>query len=162
MFNLLRNIEKDKDENIRNFVSIFTFFRIYINNGYNVYTALKEISNFANTYVMERLSELIHEIDEDKSVVPFVNFAHHFDELIVEEMMISIYQMIDDGSDSNYLIQFELIFDKFSELLHTRELNAKDKSLSNLASSSLVGSAYLIIMITVGVVTLIGEMLNGL
>ena len=91
-----------------------------------------------------------------------MNFAHHFEELIVEEMMISIYQMIDDGSDSNYLIQFELIFDKFSELLHAKQLNNKDKSLANLTMSSLVGSAYLIIMITLGVVTLLGEMLNGL
>ena len=77
-------------------------------------------------------------------------------------MMISIYQMIDDGSDSNYLVQFELIFDKFSELLHTKQLNNKDKSLANLTMTSLVGSAYLIITITLGVVTLLGEMLNGL
>lgn len=162
-FSRYKSIEKkQKQQDLIEFVNLFTFFRIYLKNGFGVYSSLKEIASFANQSLKEKLEILISQIDEDKSVVPFVNFAHHFDELIVEEMMISIYQMIDDGSDSNYLIQFELIFDKFSELLHTRELNAKDKSLSNLASSSLVGSAYLIIMITVGVVTLIGEMLNGL
>ena len=127
-----------------------------------MYSSLKEISSFANQSLKGKLEKLLKDIDEDKTVVPFVNFAHHFEELIVEEMMISIYQMIDDGSESNYLIQFELIFDKFSELLHSKQLNNKDKSLANLTMTSLVGSAYLIIMITIGVVTLIGEMLNGL
>lgn len=153
---------KQKQEDLMEFVNLFTFFRIYLKNGFGVYTSLKEIASFANQSLKEKLEKLIQDIDVDKSITPFINFAHHFDELIVEEMMISIYQMIDDGSDSNYLIQFELIFDKFSELLHSGELNSKDKTLSNLTTTSLVGSAYLIVMITIGVVTLLGEMLNGL
>lgn len=153
---------KQKQEDLMEFVNLFTFFRIYLKNGFGVYTSLKEIASFANQSLKEKLEKLIKDIDADKSIAPFINFAHHFDELIVEEMMISIYQMIDDGSNSNYLIQFELIFDKFSELLHSGELNNKDKTLSNLTTTSLVGSAYLIVMITIGVVTLLGEMLNGL
>ena len=154
--------KKQKNDDLIEFVNLFTFFRIYLKNGFGVYSSLKEISSFANQSLKGKLEKLLKDIDEDKTVVPFVNFAHHFEELIVEEMMISIYQMIDDGSESNYLIQFELIFDKFSELLHSKQLNNKDKSLANLTMTSLVGSAYLIIMITIGVVTLIGEMLNGL
>lgn len=154
--------KKQKQDDLIEFVNLFIFFRIYLKNGFGVYSSLKEISSFANQSLKEKLEKLIQDIDEDKTITPFVNFAHHFEELIVEEMMISIYQMIDDGSDSNYLIQFELIFDKFSELLHAKQLNNKDKSLANLTMSSLVGSAYLIIMITLGVVTLLGEMLNGL
>ena len=110
----------------------------------------------------DKIEDLLAEIDKDKSVQPFVNFANNFKNIATQSLMLSIYQMIDDGSESNYLIQFELIFDKFSELLHSKQLNNKDKSLANLTMTSLVGSAYLIIMITIGVVTLIGEMLNGL
>ena len=162
-FSRYKSLEKkQKQEDLIEFVNLFTFFRMYLKNGFGVYSSLKEIAAFANQSLKEKLEILISQIDEDKTITPFINFAHHFDELIVEEMMISIYQMIDDGSDSNYLLQFELIFDKFSELLHSQQLNGKDKTLSNLTSTSLVGSAYLIIMITIGVVTLIGEMLNGL
>ena len=162
-FSRYKSMERtQKQEDLMEFVNLFTFFRIYLKNGFGVYTSLKEIASFANQSLKEKLEKLIQDIDVDKSIAPFINFAHHFDELIVEEMMISIYQMIDDGSNSNYLIQFELIFDKFSELLHSGELNNKDKTLSNLTTTSLVGSAYLIVMITIGVVTLLGEMLNGL
>lgn len=154
--------KKNKRDDLLEFVNLFTFFRIYLKNGYGVYSALKEIANFANSSLRENLITLINEIDNDKSITPFINFAHKFDELLIEEMMVSIYQMIDDGSSSNYLVQFELIFDKFSETLHKEQIELKDHRLANLTASSLIGSAYLIILITIGVITLIGDMLNGL
>lgn len=155
-------VERDKEENIKNFVSIFTFFRIYINNGYNVYTALKEIGAFANPYVMERLSELIHEIDNDKSVTPFIHFARSFDILIIEQLMINIYQMIDGGNNTSYLRQFELLFSKLSEESYEKEYTKKEKRLNTMTIFPLVASALLIVMICFGVVAIIGEMLNGI
>lgn len=162
-FSRYKSVEaRQKRTDLIEFVNLFTFFKIYLKNGFGVYASLKEIANFANTSLKAKLEKLLLEIDEDKTITPYITFARYFDELIVEEMMISIYQMVDDGADSNYLIQFELIFDKFSELLHQGELNSKDKTLGTLTSSSLLGSAYLIIMITIGVVSLLGDMINVL
>lgn len=155
-------IKKQKQDNLLEFVNLFTFFRIYLKNGFGVYSSLKEISSFANPSLKLLIEKLLVDIDEDKSITPYINFAHNFDELIVEEMMISIYQMVDDGSNSNYLMQFELIFDKFSELLHQNLLNTKDRKLGGLTITSLLGSAYLIVMITFGVISLLGDMLNGI
>lgn len=154
--------EKQINNNLKDFVELFTFFRIYIRNGFSVYSSLKEIKNFANPSLTEQLEILINEIDHDKSVTPFIRFAHNFKELIIEEMMISIYQMVDDGNNSNYLSQFELIFDKFSSLTYEKELQNKEKNLTMTSYGPLIGSAILIIMITVGVVTIIGDMVNGL
>lgn len=155
-------INKIHTNNLLEFSDLFNFFRIYIKNGYNVYSALKEISYFANENLKELLSKLLDEIDEDKSVQPFINFARNFNEIIIEELMISIYQMIDEGEQSNYLAQFEFIFDKFSESLTTKELKKKDSRLGTLSSSALVGSCFLIVVIAIGVVGLIGDMTNGI
>lgn len=154
--------DKRKQNDLLEFVNLFAFFRIYLKNGLNVYAALKEMINFANQNLKEMLQKLIDEIDENKTVEPFVKFAKYFNNLLVEEMMVSIYQIIDDGSDSNHLVQFELIYDKFSETLQKERLNAKDKSLSNLTISALVGSAYLITVITIGIISILGDMVNGL
>lgn len=154
--------KKQKQKNLLEFVNLFTFFRMYLKNGMGVYTSLREISAFANPSLKELLDRLLNDIDKDKTITPFINFAHNFDELVVEEMMISIYQMVDDGTNSSYLLQFELIFDKFSELLHKKQLDSKDKTLSTLTSSALVGSAYLIVFITFGVINLLGVMISGI
>lgn len=154
--------KKQKQDNLLEFVNLFSFFKMYLKNGFGVYTSLQEITAFATPILKEQLEDLIRDIDQDKSIAPFMKFAHNFDELVVEEMMISIYQMVDDGTNSNYLTQFELIFDKFSELLHRKELDAKDKSLGTLTASSLVGSAYLIVVITFGVMNLLEVMISGI
>ena len=155
-------IDVIKRDNMDEFVNLFSFFRIYIKNGFNVYSSLKEITYFASPALKEMLDKLIEDIDNDKTVQPFVRFAKNFDEIIVEEMMISIYQMIDDGEQSNYLNQFETIFDKFSDLLVEKNLKRKDSSLNSLSSAPLIGSCFLIIMITIGIIGIMGDLMNVL
>ena len=155
-------INKINSNNLLEFSDLFSFFRIYIKNGYNVYNALKEISYFANENLKELLEKLLSEIDNDKTVQPFINFAKNFDEIIIEELLISIYQMVDEGEQSNYLMQFDFIFDKFSENLVAKELRKKDSKLGTLSTSALFGSCFLIIVIAIGIVGVIGDLTNGI
>ncbi len=153
-------IDAINKENIEEFVNLFSYFKIYIHNGYNVYTSLKEIATFASPNLKELLNTLLDDVDNDKSVQPFIKFARNFNEIIIEEMMISIYQMIDDGEQSNYLAQFESVFDKFAELQAEKSLRAKDSSLGMLSSAPLVGACILIVMITIGIVGVLGDLMN--
>ena len=157
-----KQISDQNTKNLQEFAVIFGYFRIFIRNGYSVYSALKELLSFANPTLKKSLEELINEIDSDKSVQPFVKFAKQFSEIIVEEMMISIYQMIDDGESSDYLIQFELIFDKFSNLLYEKYLRSKNSKLGTISSSPLIGSSFLMIVLTIGIISIIGEIINGI
>lgn len=154
--------EKQKIDNINDFVCLFTYFKTYLKNDYNVYSALKEISAFANPFSLEKFNILISEIDNDKSVEPFIRFAKNYDLLIIEQLMISIYQMIDQGNDSSYMRQFEILFTKLSEEQYQKEVERKNKRLSMLTSFPLIGSGLLIVLISIGVMQIIGDMLNGL
>ena len=168
IFNILfltrysKQIEKKNVANLQEFATLFGYFRIYIHNGFSVYSALKELTNCANHDLKLMLETLLKEIDEDKSVQPFINFARKFNEIVVEEMMISIYQLIDDGETSEYLMQFELIFDKFSDLLYQKNLRSKDSKLGTLGSTPLIGSCFLIIVLTIGIISIIGDLLSGI
>ena len=155
-------IKAKNNENMMDFANIFGYFRVFISNGYSVYSAIKEITNYANPDLQKSLQKLVNDIDNDKSVQPFINFSKQFNEIIIEEMMISIYQLIDDGESSNYLIQFELIFDKFSELLNQKYLKDKDSKLGSISSAPLVGSCFLIIVLTIGIIGIIGELISGI
>ncbi len=162
-FTRYSSMEKTQaDQAKQDFVSLFTFFKIYLHNGYSVYTALKEIQSFADKQLAMFLSELIHDIDEDKSITPFIRFGRKFNDLVIEEMMISIYQMIDDGSNPSYLSQFDLIFGKISDLTYQKELNKKRNGLASMSTFPLLGSGVLIVMVTIGIVTVMEEMINVL
>ena len=155
-------INKKNVENLQEFTVLFGYFRIYIHNGYSVYSALKELILFSNQDLKNSIQKLVDEIDQDKSVQPFVKFGKQFNEMIIEEMMISIYQLIDEGQSSDYLMQFELIFDKFSELLYQKYLKAKDSKLGTIASAPLIGSCFLMIILTIGIIGIIGDFLSGI
>lgn len=157
-----KQIFNKNTENLQEFAVLFGYFRIYIHNGFSVYSGLKELVGFANPTLKKDLTELISDIDLDKSVQPFIKFGKKFNEIIVEEMMISIYQMIDDGENSDYLVQFELIFDKFSDLLYEKYLRAKNSKLSTLSNAPLIGASFLVIVLTIGVISILGEVINGI
>ncbi len=157
-----KQISNKNTENLQEFAVLFGYFRIYIHNGFSVYSGLKELLNFANPTLKKDLQELISDIDSDKSVQPFIKFGRKFNEIIVEEMMISIYQMIDDGENSDYLVQFELIFDKFSDLLYEKYLRAKNSKLATLSNAPLIGASFLVIVLTIGVISILGEVINGI
>lgn len=154
--------EQQADQAKSDFVSLFTFFKIYLHNGYSVYTALKEIQTFADKQLSTYLSDLIHEIDEDKTITPFIHFGRKFNDLIIEEMMISIYQMIDDGSNPSHLSQFDSIFQKISDLAYEKAMNKKRQGLASMATFPLIGSGVLIIMVTFGIITVMEDMVNVL
>ena len=157
-----KQINDKNSRNLQEFAVIFGYFKIFIHNGYSVYSALKELISFANPDLKKMIEELIGDIDNDKSVQPFVKFAKEFNEIIVEEMMISIFQMIDDGASSDYLTQFDLIFDKFSDLLYQKFLQKKNSKLGTIASTALIGSSFLVVVLTIGIISIIGEVINGI
>ena len=70
--------------------------------------------------------------------------------------------MIDDGESSSYLSQFDLIFDKFSDIFYNKYLQKKNSKLGTIASTALLGSSFLIIVLTIGIISIIGEVINGI
>lgn len=159
----LNNLEQVRiNDDIYDFVTVFTYFKIFIQNGRNVYSSLKEISQYADTRLSERLAKLTTEMDTDKSVKPFMDFAHNYKDLLVEQIMLAIYQMIDEGNQGINLVNFEAIFDKYADIVHANKIDEKNKKLSSMASAPLIGSAILILIVTFGVLLVIGDMVNVL
>lgn len=156
---LKRKLENDRT---REFVSLFTYFEIYINNGLNVYTSIQNIALFASPYIKEKFDLLIFEIDGDKSVNPFIHFAACFKSLLIEQIMVSVYQMIDQGNDSSYLHQFQKLFGKISDEEHHQEIVLKMKKIDNLSVTPLIGAAMVTIIVTIGIVIIIGGIIGGL
>lgn len=158
-----KSIKIQNEDNLRNeFISLLSFFKTYIKNDFSVYQCFKEITNFTSGILLERINKLIEEIDNDKSITPFINFSNYFHNMQIEQLMICLYQMVDEGSNIAYLSQFELLFSKLRDESLKDELDHKYKSLSTTMIFPLIGSALLIVMITFGIVQVIGDSLNGL
>jgi hypothetical protein len=155
---------KNKLENkrLQEFVSLFTYFEIYIKNGMNIYIALQNITAFASPFIKEKLDILLFEMDSDKTVNPFIHFSKNFKSLLIEQMLVSIYQMIDQGNSTSYLLQFQHLFGKISDEQHHKEVVERTKKIDSLSVTPLIGASMITIIITIGIVTIIGGIISGL
>ena len=104
------------------FISMIGYFQFFISNSYNVYQSFQALIAYATPWMEEQLNSLILEIDNDKSVKPFVNFANKFTSKVTSNVMLSIYQMVEEGENGIHMLQFNALFQQLSKN-HQKESN---------------------------------------
>lgn len=144
------------------FVTIISYFEIFITNKNNVYQSFNKVIQYASDWMKDCISTLLKDIDGDKSVQPYVNFANNFSMKIATNIMLSIYSMVDQGESFEQINQFQVIFEQLSKSKQLEKLAKKERSLSILASLPLVGAAGTTIVLTISVISIIGDLINVL
>lgn len=149
-------------QNLDEFINVFTYFKIYIKNGLSVYDSFLEVRQYCSPWMYQQIDVLISEIDSDKSVLPYMNFAKKFNNNVVEEIMITVFQMVDDGTSYKYLSSFTYIFDEFKKNIEHNNVKKAERSMSGKTTLCLIGSAIFTLAIMLGVVGMLGATLNGI
>lgn len=142
------------------FVQFISFFQIFLKNGCNVYNALKKASDFSSLFLKQLIDGLLESIDRDKTIIPFIQFAKHFSDATIEKVVISIYQMIDEGNNSKYLTKFNLLFERISEEKMNQSFYSYQRKLDSITLFPLVGAAIITISISFGIISMLGDMIN--
>ena len=155
---MILNKEKKLDNE---FIEIFSYLRIYLYNEETVYSALKNISEFASSKMKDRIEQLLSDIDEDKTVQPFITFARLFQNKVIEEVMIALYEMVNSGNKDIYLNQFIKVFEDFKTRSENENEEKRYRKFDTLNMLSVVGSGYIMVILALCIVTLLGEATNG-
>ena len=141
-------------------VSIISYFDVYIRNNKNVYQSFNQLIPYCSNWMKEKVEDLLKEIDEDKSVQPYVNFANNYQNLSMHSLMISIYQMVDQGESAEQLTHFNVIFEEISRVRQQEMINQKDKALSGMSTFPLIGAGMITIALTISILTILGDLIN--
>ena len=141
-------------------IAIISYFEVYIQNNNNIYQSFNQLIPYCSDWMKEKIETLLKEIDSDKSVQPFINFANNFQQLSTSSLMLSIYQMIDHGENSEQLIQFNIIFDELSRTRNKEMVEQKEKSLGSMSTFPLVGAALITVTLTVSILSILGDLIN--
>ena len=154
-----REILKDRENEL---ITMISYFQFFISNSYNVYQAFKSLIPYSSPWMEEQILSLINEIDNDKSVKPFMNFANKFSNKVAGNVMLSIYQMVDEGENNIHMLQFESLFQQLSKDLNEQRIDEKDRSMSSISSLPLIGAGAITVLLTFGIISVMGEMINVL
>ncbi len=143
------------------FIEVFSYLRIYLSNSESVYRSLVQSSEYTSQQMKNEINTFVKKIDEDKTIKPFIEFSNLFKNKLIEEVMISLYQMIDGGFTNNYLNQFITLFDNFKNRYLNEDLHKRIKKMDLFNSLSLLGGAYIMLLILLLIVNAIGGLING-
>ena len=158
-------IDKKKailDEREHEFIAIISYFQFFITNSYNVYQAFQSLIAYASPWMEEQIQSLILEIDNDKSVKPFINFANKFKNNVAGNVMMSIYQMVDEGENGLHMYQFNSLFQQLSKSQQIELIDSKERNMGSISSYPLIGAGAITVLLTFGIISVMGEMINVL
>ena len=143
-------------------ITLITYFEVYIKNKNNVYQSFNLLIPYCSSWMKDKIETLLKEIDSDKSVQPFVNLANNFVQLSSHSLLLSIYQMVDQGESSEQLAQFDVIFDEIARNRHKEMKEQKEKSLSNMSTFPLIGAGAITVTLTISIISVLGDLMNVL
>lgn len=141
-------------------IAIISYFEVYVQNKNNVYQSFNMLIPYCSSWMKDKIETLLKEIDEDKSVQPFVNFANNFHQLSTHSLMLSIYQMVDQGENTHQLKQFDVIFTELARNRNREMMEQKSNSLANMSSFPLVGAGLITITLTMSILSILGDLIN--
>ena len=150
---LLKNRENE-------LIAIISYFEVYVQNKNNVYQSFNMLIPYCSPWMKDKIEVLLKEIDEDKSVQPFVNFANNFQQLSTHSLMLSIYQMVDQGENTHQLKQFDVIFTELARNRNREMMDQKSNSLANMSTFPLVGAGLITITLTMSILSILGDLIN--
>lgn len=155
------SLEKQKNsEHVDELISLLSYFEIFISNGNNVYSSFKLLLPYASLFMDDAINSLLSQIDADKSIGPYINFAAKFENNIVESLMLTIYQMVDNGSSKEEFGEFNHLFSSISKDHHIDKIEGKRRALDALNSWPLFGAGAITIILAMSILSIVGEYIN--
>ena len=70
--------------------------------------------------------------------------------------------MVDEGENNIHMLQFESLFQQLSRDLNEQRIDEKDRSMGSISSLPLIGAGAVTVLLTFGIISLMGEMISVL
>lgn len=156
IYQLEKKGAKNKQLETKDFVETFTFFRMGLHGGTNVFVALDKVATNTRGPIVDELLILTSTLKTNVSVLPFITFAENFREPLVKHILINIYQLMVNGGDASILFEFNYLFDRLNEINSESSYRAITKRYENIAQIPMVGTGLLVILIMAGVISILG------
>ena len=143
------------------FLMVFRYFQVLIEQDMNAYQAVKTLLNYVDDPLHHQLHVFLLQIDHDKSIVPYQTLSTMFQSIMIEQVLLSMYQLDRQGSKGMTLFHFNFLFDQVELQAFTYEMRQYHDRLQGGLHTVMIGTGLLAFSFLVGVVDIIFGMLYG-
>ena len=150
-----KEIKKEKEDKEYEFANLVSYLLIFLENNFNVYQALLTTS-YCNDSLSSDIEKLIEEIDYDKSIVPYQNFAQKFETNIIYQLVMMIYQLDINGYDVKYLHNFPLLIENIRQAKIENMIAIRKTNMSYLTVLPIISLLVVVFTLSLLILTMMG------
>jgi hypothetical protein len=140
----------------------YRLIKVMLMQSVSPYQALQTILPFVDSELGENIHDLLMAIDQDKSIHPYLHFASGFQSLMIEQLFFALYQLENQGGQSQQLQQFQYLFDQAEHQYYQSQLNQFHEGMQNANGYVMVATGMIAFSLLIGVMQLIAGMMYGL
>lgn len=154
--NILSMANKYRLQKQQEFVNFASYLIIFLENKYNVYYAVKVCIPYLDKCLQSDIEEFLNQIDEDKTIMPYVSLAEKIGTSLVMQMMIMLYQMNVSGYDAKYLTKFPYLIEKAQDLLVKEKINKKRSEVGIYSMVPIIGLMVVVFVMVFSIIGMVG------
>ena len=143
------------------FLLIFRYFQILLQQSLTAYQALKTLLAYVEDPLHHELALFLVHMYQDKSIAPYRQFASTFDSMMVEQILLSMYQLDLQGGDGMSLFHFQYLFDQIDRQTQEEAMRQFHDKLQQSTSLVMIGTGLLAFLFLIGVIDLMVGLLYG-
>lgn len=151
-----KEIKKEKEDKEYEFANLVSYLLIFLENNFNVYQALLLTTSYCNDSLSSDIEKLIEEIDYDKSIVPYQNFAQKFETNIIYQLVMMIYQLDINGYDVKYLHNFPLLIENIRQAKIENMIAIRKTNMSYLTVLPIISLLVAVFTLSLLILTMMG------
>lgn len=151
---------KNLTNQMKEIVYLFRYLYLDINNGVNVLSSLEALKSKASLKMNEKLANLLNEASQDHSLMPYLNFAHQFSSVLIEEMMINLYRYEQKKLVAN-LNNFNRTYLKLKTMMEEDNEHDEMKQFDFIKSTAIIGTAIIIVIVIIAVIIIVEGYRHG-
>jgi hypothetical protein len=142
------------------FVNFFFYLLIFLENKMNIYQAISAAVENSSDELKPLVEDLLTRIDNDKTSLPYLEFANHFHSDNITQIMLLLYQYEQSGYDTEHLSRFSATLSRLKQNTYDEYVAKSISKLDLLLASPMIVSIALVLIFAIGVLDNIGGLLN--
>lgn len=143
------------------FLFVFRYFQILLQQSLTAYQALKTLLPYVEDPFHHQLALFLLQIDQDKSIQPYRDLAKTMDSMIVEQILLSMYQLDLQGGEGMSLFHFHFLFDQIEQHAYEANVRTFQDQLKQASGLVMIGTGLLTFLFLIGVVDIMVGLLYG-
>ena len=112
--------------------------------------------SYCNDLLAKDIEVLLEEIDFDKSITPYQNFAKKVETNIIYQLVMMIYQLDINGYDVKYLHNFPLLIENIRQAKIENMIAIRKSNMSYLTVLPIISLLVVVFSLSLFILTLIG------